>query len=175
MQYPDEVLQLPFSQAQCQQLSMSGSHLCLSSPKPSNLIHSIFSSHGTIQSGISKTDWILHTGATNHMVHSTSFFTTLRSFINTYVKFQIHFFWLMYYVYHLFPLTSSPLASLLSLYIVVLYLSIICILFKTCCCGRQLEWVKRDQAYTYCRHQQVSFSIYHTFTQKESLLMLNLS
>jgi hypothetical protein len=54
--------------------------------QPANLTHSIFSSHGTIQSGISKTDWILDTGATNHMVYSTSFFTTLRSVINTYVK-----------------------------------------------------------------------------------------
>ena len=65
-----------------------------------------FSSHGTIQSGISKIDWILDAGATGHMVHSTSFFTTLRSVINTYVKLPN-----MYYLYLLLPLTDKKSVS----------------------------------------------------------------
>uniref|UniRef100_A0A2N9IF64 Integrase catalytic domain-containing protein n=1 Tax=Fagus sylvatica TaxID=28930 RepID=A0A2N9IF64_FAGSY len=51
-----------------------------------NLSHSVFSSHTTPHSSIKQNSWILDTGATDHMVHSLSCFTTVTSIIQATVE-----------------------------------------------------------------------------------------
>ena len=47
-----------------------------------SLEHSVFSANFTTFSLVSSQDWILDTGATDHMVHSISFFTSITSIVN---------------------------------------------------------------------------------------------
>ena len=56
--------------------NMAGMHLCLSSYSSPNLDHSVFSSKLTEKPIISSKEWIIDTSATDHMVISTTFFTT---------------------------------------------------------------------------------------------------
>ena len=52
---------------------------------PPNLSHSIFSVQYVDRQAYKPQDWIIDTGATDHMVHSVSCLTTITSTINTYV------------------------------------------------------------------------------------------
>jgi hypothetical protein len=56
--------------------NMAGIHSCLFSYNSPNLDHSVFSSKLTKKSIVSSKDWIIDTNATDHMVISTTFFTT---------------------------------------------------------------------------------------------------
>ena len=55
-------------------------------PFISNLKHSIFSAKLVNKDMFSSTGWVIDTGATNHMVHSVSFFTTITFTLNTHVN-----------------------------------------------------------------------------------------
>ena len=52
---------------------------------PPNLSHSIFSAHIIDRQAYKSNDWIINTGATDHMVHSVSCLTIITSTINTFV------------------------------------------------------------------------------------------
>ena len=56
--------------------SMVGIPLCLSSFSSPNLDHSVFSSKLAEKPNISCIEWVIDTGATDHMIISTTFFTT---------------------------------------------------------------------------------------------------
>jgi hypothetical protein len=70
--------------------SMTGIHFCASlCSNPTftpNLSHSVLSSHTTSHSTIKHNSWILDTGATDHMVHSLSCFTSITSIIQATVE-----------------------------------------------------------------------------------------
>ena len=51
---------------------------------PPNLSHSIFSAHIIDRQAYKSNDWIINTGATDHMVHSVSCLITITSTINTF-------------------------------------------------------------------------------------------
>ena len=51
-----------------------------------SLEHSVFSANFTRSSLVSSQDWILDIGATDHMVHSISFFTSITSIVNLVVN-----------------------------------------------------------------------------------------
>ena len=55
-------------------------------PFISNLKHSIFSAKLVNKDMFSSTGWVIDTGATNHMVHLVSFFTTITFTLNTHVN-----------------------------------------------------------------------------------------
>jgi hypothetical protein len=55
---------------------MAGMHLCLSFYSSPNLNHSVFSSKLTKKPIVSSKEWIIDIGAIDHMVISTTFFTT---------------------------------------------------------------------------------------------------
>ena len=52
-------------------------------PFISNLKHSVFFAKLVNKDMFSSTDWVMDTGATDHMVHSVSCFTTITSTLNT--------------------------------------------------------------------------------------------
>ena len=52
---------------------------------PPNLSHSIFSAHIIDRQAYKSNDWIIDTGAIDHMVHLVSCLTTITSAINTFV------------------------------------------------------------------------------------------
>ena len=52
---------------------------------PFNLSHSIFSAHIIDRQAYKSNDWIIDTGAIDHMAHSVSCLTTITSIINTFV------------------------------------------------------------------------------------------
>jgi transposase InsO family protein len=60
--------------------------LCSNPAFTANLTHSVFSSHSTSHSTIKHNSWILDTGATDHMVHSLSCFTSITSIIQATVE-----------------------------------------------------------------------------------------
>ena len=51
-----------------------------------NLFHLVFSSHTTSHSTIKQNSWILDIGATDHMVHSLSCFTSITSIIKATIE-----------------------------------------------------------------------------------------
>jgi hypothetical protein len=57
--------------------NMAGSPMCLASYSKPNLSHYVFSSQYIDKSSISHTDWVIETGATDHMVITTQFFTSM--------------------------------------------------------------------------------------------------
>uniref|UniRef100_A0A2N9EDL8 Integrase catalytic domain-containing protein n=1 Tax=Fagus sylvatica TaxID=28930 RepID=A0A2N9EDL8_FAGSY len=57
--------------------NMAGMHLCLSSFNKPNLTHSVFSSHVSPTHDVSPSEWVIDTGATDHMVTTTQFFTQM--------------------------------------------------------------------------------------------------
>jgi hypothetical protein len=70
--------------------SMSGTPFCSSAYSNTNftpnLSHSVFSSHTTSHNNIKHNSWILDTGATDHVVHSISCFSTITSTIQATVE-----------------------------------------------------------------------------------------
>ena len=52
----------------------------------SNLKHSVFSTKLVNKDMFPSTDWVIETGATDHMVHSVSCFTSITSTLNTHVN-----------------------------------------------------------------------------------------
>ena len=51
------------------------------------LQHSIFSAKVVDKEGFHTTDWVINTGATDHMVHSVTCFTSITTILNTHVNF----------------------------------------------------------------------------------------
>jgi predicted aspartyl protease len=60
--------------------------MCLASYSKPNLSHSVFSSQYIDKSSISHTDWVIDTGATDHMVITTQFFTSMQVVYNVSVN-----------------------------------------------------------------------------------------
>ena len=57
---------------------MAGTPMCLASYSKPNLSHSVFSSQHIDKSTISHTDWVIDTGATDHIVINTQFLTSVQ-------------------------------------------------------------------------------------------------
>ena len=55
-------------------------------PFTPTLRHSIFSAKVVDRESFHATDWVIDTGATNHMVHSITCFTTITATLNTFVN-----------------------------------------------------------------------------------------
>ena len=51
-----------------------------------NLEHSIFSAKTVNREAFSESDWVIDTGATNHMIHSISYYTSTTATLNTHVN-----------------------------------------------------------------------------------------
>ena len=64
--------------------SMSGTLSTL--PFKPNLEHSIFSAKTVNREAFSSTDWVIDTGATDHMIYSITYFTSITSTLNTNVN-----------------------------------------------------------------------------------------
>uniref|UniRef100_A0A2N9IX68 Integrase catalytic domain-containing protein n=1 Tax=Fagus sylvatica TaxID=28930 RepID=A0A2N9IX68_FAGSY len=57
--------------------NMAGIPTCLSTFSKPNLDHSVFSDHFTVKPNLSSAQWVIDTGATDHMVITTKFYTTM--------------------------------------------------------------------------------------------------
>uniref|UniRef100_A0A2N9EIS2 GAG-pre-integrase domain-containing protein n=1 Tax=Fagus sylvatica TaxID=28930 RepID=A0A2N9EIS2_FAGSY len=57
--------------------NMAGIPTCLSTFSKPNLDHSVFSDHFTVKPNFSSAQWVIDTGATDHMVITTKFYTTM--------------------------------------------------------------------------------------------------
>jgi hypothetical protein len=58
--------------------NMAGTPMCLASYSKPNLSHFVFSSQHIDKFAISHTDWVIDTGATDHMVINTQFLTSMQ-------------------------------------------------------------------------------------------------
>jgi predicted aspartyl protease len=56
---------------------MAGIPTCLSTFSKPNLDHSVFLDHFTVKPNFSSAQWVIDTGATDHMVITTKFYTTM--------------------------------------------------------------------------------------------------